>query len=63
MDEKDVRDMLWKLYQEHYAHIRHYESQRSAVTNLRDWRRWVARLNRPRSGYSRDAKILSPASR
>jgi hypothetical protein len=34
MDEKDIRDMLWRLYQEHYTHIRHYESQRSTVTNL-----------------------------
>lgn len=34
VDTKDIKDMLWGLYQEHYAHIRHYESQRSTVTNL-----------------------------
>jgi hypothetical protein len=34
MDKKDIKDMLWGLYQEHYTHIRHYESQRSTVTNL-----------------------------
>jgi drug/metabolite transporter (DMT)-like permease len=34
MDGQDVKDVLWKLCQDHYTHVRHYETQRSTVTNL-----------------------------
>jgi hypothetical protein len=34
MDNQDTKDALWKLYQDHYTHVRHYETQRSTVTNL-----------------------------
>lgn len=30
----DAKDVLWKFYQEYYAQMRHYEMQRSTVTNL-----------------------------
>lgn len=34
-DTQDARrDVLWKLYVEHFTQIRHYDTQRSAVTNL-----------------------------
>jgi hypothetical protein len=34
MDKKDAKEILWGLYQDQYTHIRHYDSQRSTVTNL-----------------------------
>jgi hypothetical protein len=34
MDNHDIKGVLWKLYQDHYTHLRHYETQRSTVTNL-----------------------------
>jgi hypothetical protein len=34
VDNQDLRDVLWKLYQDHYTHVRHYETQRSTVTSL-----------------------------
>ena len=34
MDNQDVKDVLWKLYGDHYTQVRHYETQRSTVTNL-----------------------------
>jgi uncharacterized membrane protein YbhN (UPF0104 family) len=34
MDNQDLKDVLWKLYQDHYTQVRHYETQRSTVTNL-----------------------------
>jgi len=34
MENQDTKDTLWKLYQDHYTQVRHYETQRSTVTNL-----------------------------
>lgn len=34
MDNQDLREVLWKIYQDHYTHVRHYETQRSTVTSL-----------------------------
>lgn len=30
-EDAPLRDVLWKMYQEHCTHIRHYETQRSTV--------------------------------
>lgn len=34
MDKADVKDVLGKFIQEHYSQLRHYETQRSTVSNL-----------------------------
>lgn len=34
MDNQDLKDTLWRLYEDHYTQVRHYETQRSTVTNL-----------------------------
>ena len=34
MDNQDLKETLWRLYEDHYTQVRHYETQRSTVTNL-----------------------------
>jgi len=34
MNNQDLKDTLWRLYEDHYTQVRHYETQRSTVTNL-----------------------------
>lgn len=34
MNNEDVKDVLGRFLQEHYSQLRHYETQRSTVSNL-----------------------------